>query len=612
MVKYILVSGGVVSGVGKGLIASSVGVLLKSCGWNVTAVGLDPYLNVDAGMMNPWEDGEMYVLDDGGKVNSDMGNYERFLGIKLSSDSHVTTGKVYNQVIEKERRGDFLGKTVQVVPHVTNAIQEWIENVASTPIVQQDGTEKECDICVIELGGTVGDMESMPFMEALRQMRHRKGKDNFSSIFVSLAPSIKGHEGQSVQKTKPTQHGVKELRHLGLAPDMIVCRSEQKMDEDLKKSLSMYCQVPPTAIVNVHDISNVYRIPFVLQEQGVSNLLNKQFQLEWRLPTDLQKWQVYADRADILAPPVDRRDEQTSYALPRGSVDCVRVVVVTSSLPRFKVYDSLLSVVKALKHAGIAMETNFKIDIVAAEDLANDADAEYEDEPVSNGNRSRSPSPPPGGARETRRRRELASSWRLLRSADAVIISGMNVKSSYKSDEDEATKVSVAVEGRLNAVRHVREKGVPFLGIGVGLHVAVIESARALGGIEGANSAEFDIDCSHPVVCHATSPADEDAAGAEADAGAAAQETETETAIESSASGVHEIVGAVETKLLGGKSGSLLGRLYDAESLTERHCHSHVVNLESEPALTATGLRIVGKAGENISVVERYVSSVSN
>ena len=225
MVKYILVSGGVVSGVGKGLIASSVGVLLKSCGWNVTAVGLDPYLNVDTGMMSPWEDGEMYVLEDGGKVNSDMGNYERFLGIKLSSDSHVTTGKVYNQVIEKERRGDFLGKTVQVVPHVTNAIQEWIETVAEKPIVQADGSEKECDICVIELGGTVGDMESMPFMEALRQMRHRKGKENFSSIFVSLAPSIAGHEGESVLKTKPTQHGVKELRHLGLAPDMIVCRS---------------------------------------------------------------------------------------------------------------------------------------------------------------------------------------------------------------------------------------------------------------------------------------------------------------------------------------------------------------------------------------------------
>ena len=591
MVKYILVSGGVVSGVGKGLIASSVGVLLKSCGWNVTAVGLDPYLNVDAGMIHPWEDGEMYVLDDGGKVNSDMGNYERFLGIKLSSDSHVTTGKVYNQVIEKERRGDFLGKTVQVVPHVTDAIQAWIEHVAAAPIVQVDGTEKECDICVIELGGTVGDMESMPFMEALRQMRHRLGKENFSSIFVSLAPSIKGHEGESVQKTKPTQHGVKELRHLGLAPDVIVCRSQHKMDEDLKKSLSMYCQVPASAVVNVHDISNVYRIPFVLQEQGISNLINKQFKLEWRLPTDLQKWQAYADRADILAPPIDRRDVQTSYALPRGSVDCVRVVVVAPSLPRYKAYDSLLSVIKALKHAGIAMETNFKIDIVAAEDLANDADAEYEDEPGSpSGNRSRSPSPPPGGARETRRRRELASSWRLLRSADAVIISGMNVKSAYKSTDAEATKVSIAVEGRLTAVQHVREKGVPFLGIGVGMHVAVIESARALGGIDGANSEEFDIDCSHPVVC-ATSPASGSEASTDADADAASLP--------------EEIVGARETHLVGGKGGSLLGRLYGADSFSERHCHSHVVNAESEKALAATGLVIVGKAGDHISAVER-------
>ena len=174
MVKYILVSGGVVSGVGKGLVASSIGVLLKSCGWNVTAVSLDPYLNVDTGMMNPWEDGELYVLDDGGKVNSDMGNYERFLGIKLSSDSHLTTGKVYNQVIEKERRGDFLGKTVQVVPHVTNQIMDWIERVAHIPT---DGDGEPPDVCVIELGGTVGDIESAPFVEALRQFQFKVGRD---------------------------------------------------------------------------------------------------------------------------------------------------------------------------------------------------------------------------------------------------------------------------------------------------------------------------------------------------------------------------------------------------------------------------------------------------
>ena len=595
MVKYILVSGGVVSGVGKGLVASSIGVLLKSCGWNVTAVSLDPYLNVDTGMMNPWEDGELYVLDDGGKVNSDMGNYERFLGIKLSSDSHLTTGKVYNQVIEKERRGDFLGKTVQVVPHVTNAIQEWIEKVAAEPITLSDGSTTDCDICVIELGGTVGDMESMPFMEALRQMRHRKGKENFSSIFVSLAPSITGHEGESVQKTKPTQHGVKELRHLGLAPDMIVCRSSEKMDDDLKKSLSMYCQVPPAAVVNVWDISNIYRIPFHLQEQGVCNLLNKQLNMEWRLPTALQKWQAYSESAEVLAPPEDRRDVQTSYALPRGTVDATRVVLVTCQLPRFKVYDSLLSVVKGLKHAGIAVATNFKIDVVAAEDLANDADAEYDDEP-SGGSRSRSPSPPPGGMRETRRKRELASSWRLLRSADAVVLCGMNIKSSYKSD-DEAAKVSMAVEGRLNAVRHAREKGVPFLGIGVGLHIAAIESARALGkpnallsrprsafllsegscagGIEGANSAEFDSDCSHPVVC-ALEPKDD---GTDA-----------------------ECAGARETTVEG---SSLLHRLYGAEKLTERHCHTHIVNPQSAAALSATGLTITGKCGDEISAVER-------
>ena len=436
MVKYILVSGGVVSGVGKGLTASSIGALLQACGWNVTGVKLDPYLNVDTGNMHPWEDGELYVLDDGSKVNNDMGNYERFLGIKLNSHSHITTGKVYNDVIEAERRGDYLGKTVQVVPHITDAIQKSIERVAEAPITKTDGTAVACDICIIELGGTIGDMESMPFIEALRQLRYRMGSENFSSVFVSLVPSIKGHEGEGVQKTKPTQHGVRELRYRGLAPDMIVCRSDGEMSAELRASLAVSCQVTQNQVINLWDVDNIYQTPLHLQEQGVCNAFNTQLRMDWKLPTGLQKWQQYAVRAQILMPAdAARSGDAPSFALPRGSVDTVRVVLVTSSLPNFTVYDSLLSVVKALKHAGIALGTNFKIDTIAAEDIADDADAEFQDV-AKLGSRSRSPSPPPGGMVVSRRKKELASSWRVLRSADAILMGGMNVKSSFKGSDE--------------------------------------------------------------------------------------------------------------------------------------------------------------------------------
>ena len=266
--KYVVVTGGVLSGLGKGITASSIGVLLKSAGLSVTSVKIDPYLNCDAGTMSPFEHGEVYVLDDGGEVDLDLGNYERFLDISLTKDHNITTGKVYKSVIERERKGDYLGKTEQVIPHITNEIQEWIERVA---IIPSDGTNNTPDACVIELGGTVGDIESAPFIEALRQFQFRVGEENICFVHVSLVP-VMGPVGE--QKTKPTQHTVKELRGLGIIPDILVCRSENPLDDETREKLAAFCHVSPKAVVSAHDVSNIYRIPILLDEQGVSNVLS--------------------------------------------------------------------------------------------------------------------------------------------------------------------------------------------------------------------------------------------------------------------------------------------------------------------------------------------------
>jgi CTP synthase len=283
--KYIIVTGGVLSGIGKGVTASSLGVLLKMMGLRATAIKIDPYLNVDAGTMSPFEHGEVFVLDDGGETDLDLGNYERFLGVSLRNESNLTTGKIYQQVIEKERRGDYLGKTVQVVPHITDAIQEWIIDVSHKSV---DSSGERPDVCIIELGGTLGDIESMPFVEALRQLQVRSclqgrcgwsftsslttrahlpffqdrvGYKNCCFVHVSLVPTI----GSSCeQKTKPTQHSVKQMRALGLAPDFIMCRGTHRLEDASRDKLAMFCQVPPARVLSVHDVSNIYRVPLLL------------------------------------------------------------------------------------------------------------------------------------------------------------------------------------------------------------------------------------------------------------------------------------------------------------------------------------------------------------
>lgn len=424
--RYVVVSGGVLSGLGKGVTASSIGVLLKSAGLRVTAVKIDPYLNSDAGTMSPFEHGEVFVLDDGGEVDLDLGNYERFLDVSLTCNNNITTGKVYSKVIEAERRGDYLGKTVQVVPHVTDAVQDWIEDVASQP---SDGSGETPDVCVIELGGTVGDIESAPFIEALRQFQFRVGVDNICFIHVSLIPVI-GVVGE--QKTKPTQHTVKELRGLGITPDMLVCRSETPLTEDVKEKLALFCHVDPRAVISAHDVSNLYRIPLLLEEQGVSQLLSSH--LGFEIPDSrphLDDWTMMADHVDSITEDVQ-----------------IAVVGKYTGLS-----DSYLSIIKALQHASFAVGRKLQIDWIEATDLEQSDDN---------------------------------SAWQLLRGADGILVPG------GFGDR--------GIEGKILAANYARTSNTPYLGVCLGLQIAVVEFCRNVLGWEGANSTEFDEQTPHPVV----------------------------------------------------------------------------------------------------------------
>ena len=431
--RYVVVTGGVLSGLGKGVTASSIGVLLKSAGLRVTSVKIDPYLNVDAGTMSPFEHGEVFVLDDGGEVDLDLGNYERFLDIALTRDNNITTGKVYATVVERERRGDYLGKTVQVIPHITNEIQEWIERVAH---VSSDGGDGPPDACVIELGGTVGDIESAPFVEALRQFQFRVGRDNICFVHVSLVP-VMGPVGE--QKTKPTQHTVKELRGLGIIPDILVCRSAKPLQDDTRAKLAAFCHVSEDAVVSAHDVSNIYRVPMMLEEQGVSGVLSGLFGFE--LPSErplLDDWKAMADRVDN----------------PAEEVHIATVGKYTG------LSDSYLSVIKALQHSSYAVGRKLVIDWIESADL-DDQSASADPE-------------------------AHAAAWELLRGADGVLVpGGFGIR---------------GIEGKIKAAEYARKNGVPYLGVCLGLQVATIEFCRNVLDMEGANSTEFDEDTPHPAV----------------------------------------------------------------------------------------------------------------
>jgi CTP synthase len=431
--RYVVVTGGVLSGLGKGVTASSIGVLLKSAGLRVTSVKIDPYLNIDAGTMSPFEHGEVFVLDDGGEVDLDLGNYERFLDIALTRDNNITTGKVYATVVERERRGDYLGKTVQVIPHITNEIQEWIERVAQ---VSSDGGDGPPDACVIELGGTVGDIESAPFVEALRQFQFRVGRDNICFVHVSLVP-VMGPVGE--QKTKPTQHTVKELRGLGIIPDILVCRSANPLQADTRAKLAAFCHVSEEAVVSAHDASNIYRVPLMFEKQGVSRVLAERFGFDLAAERPLLgEWEAMADR-------VDNVEEEVNIAM----------VGKYTGLS-----DSYLSVIKSLQHSSYAVNRKLVIDWIESADLDDDSAAA--DPEVH------------------------AAAWELLRNADGILVpGGFGVR---------------GIEGKIKAAEYARTEKVPYLGVCLGLQVATIEFCRNVLGMEGANSTEFNEDTPHPAV----------------------------------------------------------------------------------------------------------------
>ncbi|XP_023768950.1 uncharacterized protein LOC111917501 isoform X1 [Lactuca sativa] len=511
--KYVLVTGGVVSGLGKGVTASSIGLLLQTCDLRVTSIKIDPYLNTDAGTMSPFEHGEVFVLDDGGEVDLDLGNYERFLDIKLTRDNNITTGKIYQYVIDKERKGDYLGSTVQVVPHITDAIQDWIERVAAIPV---DGKEGSPDVCVIELGGTIGDIESMPFIEALGQFSYRVGAGNFCLIHVSLVPVL---NVVGEPKTKPTQHSVRKLRSLGLTPDILACRSTTELDVSLKEKLSRFCHVPLQNIVSLYDVPNIWHIPLLLRDQKVHESILKTLNLlsVVRKPV-LGEWTAMAQRCDMLQEPI-------------------RVAMVGKYTG---LSDSYLSVLKALLHASVACRRKLVINWVSATELENSTALESPD--------------------------VYKSAWNSLKAADAVVVPG------GFGDR--------GVEGKIIAAKYARENKIPYLGICLGMQIAVIEYARSVLGLQNANSTEFDPETKNPCVIFMPE-------GSKTHMGGTMRLGSRKT--------YFHVPDCKSAQLYGNQS-----------FISERHRHRYEVNPDMVSQLEKSGLSFTGKdeTGQRMQIVE--------
>jgi len=411
--KFIFVTGGVASGLGKGITTASLGRLFKSRGLRVTLQKLDPYINVDPGTMNPFEHGEVFVLDDGAETDLDLGHYERFTDESLHRGSNVTTGAIYSNVIAKERRGEFLGKTVQVIPHITNEIKSRVRALAES---------EDADVVIVEVGGTVGDIESLPFLEAIRQLRNEVGRDHCAFVHVSLVPFI-GPTGES--KTKPTQHSVRELRSIGIQPDAIVLRSDRAIPDHLKEKISLQCDVPMAGVVAAVDAPSIYGVPMTMHEEGLDAYLAHHLRID--AEPDLSEWQALLDSIDRATRPV--------------------TIAIVGKYVNLR--DAYLSVIEALGHAGFHHGARIDIRWVPSDDLV-------------------------AGAEE------------VLDGVDGIVVPG---GFGWRG-----------IEGKLEAARYARERNVPYLGLCLGLQVAVIEFARTVCGLDNANSSEFDPTTPHPVI----------------------------------------------------------------------------------------------------------------
>jgi CTP synthase len=414
--RFIFVTGGVVSALGKGITAASIGRLLVSRGHEVTLQKFDPYINVDPGTMSPFQHGEVFVTEDGAETDLDLGHYERFTDVNTTRGSNVTTGAIYDSVIRRERRGDYLGNTVQVIPHITDEIKRRIRLVADSDDVE---------FVITEIGGTVGDIESLPFLEALRQFRVEEGGGQCMFLHVTLVPFI-GHAGEL--KTKPTQHSVQELRRIGIQPDMVICRSVEPLDRDIRSKIALFANLPVESIVSARDVDSIYKVPLFFRAEGVDDQILEHFGVDADTPPDLSEWEAM----------VRRRDEAR---------DVVRIAMAGKYT---QLADAYLSVLEALEHAGTHHGVKVEVDWVDVETIDTD---------------------------ETRR---------MLESVDGILVpGGFGVR---------------GVEGKIRAAGFARENRVPYLGICLGMQIAVAEFARSVAGMDGANSTEFDPETPFPVI----------------------------------------------------------------------------------------------------------------
>ncbi len=491
MAKHIFVTGGVASSLGKGLTASSLGRLLKSRGLRVTMQKLDPYINVDPGTMNPFEHGEVFVTDDGGETDLDLGHYERFVDESLHRDSNATTGSIYSSVIAKERRGDYLGRTVQVIPHVTDEIKDRINRLAG----------EDVDVVITEVGGTVGDIEILPFLEAIRQFRKDVGRDNVCYIHLTLVPYI-GPSGE--QKTKPTQHSVTELRSRGIQPDVIVCRSDQPITDSLKRKISNLCDVPVEAVVSAVDAANIYEIPLVLHDEGMDDYVCRLLHFDGpEFPVNLKGWEVLVDRI-------------------AGIEATVRIGLIGKYV---KLPDAYLSVVEALRHAGFHHGVGIEVDWIEAAEVTG-----------------------------------LLAHGR-LRQLDAMVIpGGFGMR---------------GIDGKIAAAEYARENAIPCLGLCLGLQVMVVDLARHVGGLAGANSREFDSSTPHPVIDLM------DDQWEVVDMGGTMR------------------LGAYVARL---RPGTQVARAYGEEVVSERHRHRYEVNPRYRHRLEDAGIVCSGTSPDDLLV----------
>ncbi|HVR05830.1 MAG TPA: CTP synthase [Solirubrobacteraceae bacterium] len=500
--KFVFVTGGVVSSLGKGITAASLGRLLKARGLRVQMQKFDPYINVDPGTMSPYQHGEVFVTEDGAETDLDLGHYERFTDANTSRASNVTAGGIYDTVIRRERRGDYLGGTVQVVPHITDEIKQRIALIAESADV---------DFVITEIGGTVGDIESLPFLEAIRQFPVDVGRRNCMFIHLTLVPYI-GHAGEL--KTKPTQHSVNELRRIGIAPDMLMCRSEAPLSGEIRKKIALFASLPTEAIVSACDVDNIYKVPLVFREQGVDDFILEHFATQAPEP-DLARWREPIELA-----------EQAQRT--------VKIALVGKYV---RLEDAYLSVSEALRHAAALQGSRVQIDWIDSERLEQSDDAPA----GSDGEGARQPS-----ARE------------LLQRADGILIPG-----GFGGR---------GIEGKIAAAQIARERRIPYLGICLGMQIAVAEFARHLAGMEGANSTEFDIETPFPAID--LLPEQKEVA----DLGGTMR------------------LGADPIKL---HEGSRAREIYGEAVVYERHRHRYEVNNLLRKRLQGAGLRIAGTSPDD-------------